>query len=98
MRRFAELAEEAHDALLAGDQKAIGPLMDENFDLRRSICRLPSLQVEMIGTARAAGASAKFAGSGGAIVGTYDNQKTLEKLKAMLPDGSRVIPLRAPSS
>ena len=38
----------------------------------------------MIETARAAGASAKFAGSGGAIIGTFPDEKTYNKLKDSL--------------
>ena len=46
----------------------------------------------MIRRARRAGATAKFAGSGGAIIGTYPDQSTLEKLKAALePLGCRIL-------
>ena len=38
----------------------------------------------MVMTARKCGASAKFAGSGGAIVGTYEDEAQLERLKADL--------------
>jgi glucuronokinase len=38
----------------------------------------------MVETARALGASAKFTGSGGAIVGTYKNQKMFNRLKKEL--------------
>ena len=38
----------------------------------------------MVMTARKCGASAKFAGSGGAIVGTYEDAAQLERLKADL--------------
>ena len=40
----------------------------------------------MVETARACGASAKFAGSGGAIVGTYESEQMLDKLKNRLAD------------
>ena len=84
MARFAELALQARDALLSGDRKRLAGLIDANFDLRRSICRLPAGQVEMIERARRAGASAKFAGSGGAIIGTYSDEATLAGLEAEL--------------
>ena len=53
----------------------------------------------MVDAARACGASANFAGSGGAIVGTYDNQRTLDRLQSVLAAvGSRVIkPLVIPA-
>ena len=40
--------------------------------------------VDMVEAARSIGASAKFTGSGGAIVGTYDDDAMFEKLKAVL--------------
>ena len=51
-----------------------------NFDLRRSICRIPQGQLEMIERARRAGATAKFAGSGGAIIGTYPDDDVYRRL------------------
>ena len=38
----------------------------------------------MVMTARSAGASAKFAGSGGAIVGTYEDDAQFARLSAAL--------------
>ena len=38
----------------------------------------------MVMTARKTGASAKFAGSGGAIVGTYEDDAQFERLKSDL--------------
>jgi glucuronokinase len=69
MTTFAGLAAEARGALLARDYDRLAELMDTNFDTRRSIYKLPAGQVEMVEVARSVGASAKFAGSGGAIVG-----------------------------
>jgi glucuronokinase len=40
--------------------------------------------VEMVEAARACGASAKFAGSGGAIVGFYTDEAMFERLAAAL--------------
>ena len=36
--------------------------------------------LEMVETARACGASAKFTGSGGSIIGIYENDDMLKKL------------------
>jgi glucuronokinase len=58
--------------------------MDENFNTRRTIYKLPRWQVEMVDVARRTGASAKFAGSGGAIIGTYRDETMLESLRASL--------------
>jgi len=88
------LAFQARQAILDGDAATLARLIDENFDLRRSICRLPGNQTDMIERARAAGASAKFAGSGGAIIGTLPDEATFNRLTANLaPIGCRVIRL-----
>ena len=60
MKKFAGLAQSAREALARGDHRRLAELIDANFDTRRSICRLPGGQVEMIERARRAGASAKF--------------------------------------
>ncbi|MGD0093995.1 MAG: GHMP kinase [Planctomycetota bacterium] len=84
MRKFAGLAEQARTAILAHDPVRLAQLMNENFDTRRSIYKLPAAQVEMVDAARAVGASAKFAGSGGAIVGTYDGAAMFQALQQAL--------------
>ncbi len=84
MARFAQLTVEAREALENGRGDSLGQLIDANFDLRRSICRLPAGQVKMVETARAAGATAKFAGSGGAIIGTYPDPDVFDRLKSEL--------------
>jgi glucuronokinase len=92
MRRVAGLAASARDALVGRDARQLSILVDENFDVRRSIFNLPPWQVQMIDVARACGASANFAGSGGAVVGTYDGDATLDRLHAALGAiGCRVI-------
>ena len=84
MQRVAELAASARQALLDRDVNSLARLIDENFDVRRAIFRLPAWQVQMIDTARACGASANFAGSGGAIVGTYEGDATFAALRRAL--------------
>lgn len=71
MEQWASLAEEVREKLEHGDQQSIGPLLDANFDLRKKLCRIHPDNLEMVAVARSTGASAKFTGSGGAIVGTY---------------------------
>ena len=81
MQQCAELTVRAKNALLTGKQELLPELLDANFDLRRSICLLPNDQIVMVETARSCGASANFAGSGGAIVGTYPDEQTFVKLQ-----------------
>jgi glucuronokinase len=66
--------------LIERDAKRLGNAMDENFDVRRRIFKLPSWQLQMIDVARGCGASANFAGSGGAIVGTHSDPDTFAAL------------------
>jgi glucuronokinase len=84
MSRFAELAAEAYESLTTHDSARLNELIDENFDLRQSICQLPEDHVRMVQLAREAGASAKFAGSGGAIIGTYEDEAMFAELKQKL--------------
>jgi glucuronokinase len=92
MQHFAALAAAARQALLDHDVNRLSLLMDENFNTRRSIYDLPFWQVRMIETARGCGASAKFAGSGGAIIGTYRDEAMFEQLcQAFSASAVRVI-------
>ena len=92
MARCAELTVEARQALLSGDAETFGRLMDANFDVRRSICRLPAQQIAMVECARRAGARAQFAGSGGTIVGTYPDEAAFARLQSALAAlGCRVV-------
>lgn len=86
MGKFARLACEGREAWLAGDGPSLSRLIDANFDLRRSLVSLPDWQVRMVETARSTGASAKFCGSGGAIVGTFKNEDHFARLSAALAD------------
>jgi glucuronokinase len=92
MQHFATFAAEGRDALINGDTARLHRLIDENFDTRCQICRLPEWQTQMVTTARQCGASAKFAGSGGAIIGTYDGEAMFEQLVVTMASiGSQVI-------
>jgi glucuronokinase len=92
MHTWASYAEQGRAALLARDHAKLGRLIDANFDLRSSLCHIGEGNMQMIETARAAGATANFAGSGGAIAGTYADQHTYDALvAAMRPLGVAVI-------
>ncbi|MDO4573995.1 MAG: GHMP kinase [Planctomycetia bacterium] len=84
MKKFAGLAEKAKTAITKKNWVKLGQLVDANFDLRRSICKIASDQLEMVEVARKAGVSAKFAGSGGAILGTFPDDATYQKLDDQL--------------
>ena len=81
MKDFAHYAQEVRDLLVAGRGSEIGPWMDKNFDRRRSIYKIDPKNVDMVMRARSVGASCKFAGSGGAVVGTYEDEAMYERLQ-----------------
>ena len=82
MRFWADLAGKVRACLRRGDGDSIGEFLNANFDKRLEIYRISRRNIRMVETARATGASAKFSGSGGAIVGTYENEDMYQRLKA----------------
>jgi len=82
METWAGYAAEGRACLLARDYSRLGQLVDANFDLRAKIYHINAGNLEMVTMARAQGATANFAGSGGAIVGTYDDEAMFGKLAA----------------
>lgn len=80
MERFASYAVDAREYLSRGETHRLAELIDANFDTRATVCDLHHEHVKMIEAARNAGASAKYAGSGGAIVGTYQDEQMYERL------------------
>jgi glucuronokinase len=52
--------------------------------LRRKLVHIEAGNIEMVELARQTGASAKFTGSGGAIIGTYTNEEMFQHLTITL--------------
>jgi len=84
MREFAELTDRFRAALEAGRTGELHALMNRNFDLRASIVPISEANWRLVNTARNAGASAKFCGSGGAIVGICEGEQLFRELSAAL--------------
>jgi glucuronokinase len=84
MRTWAGYAEQGRAALLERDWETLDRLIDANYDLRAKIYQIGKGNEEMIHAARRAGASANFAGSGGAIVGRYTSEAMYSALVAEL--------------
>lgn len=84
MAYWARLTEKVRRCLLKGQSDEITKLLNANFDRRRKIYRLSQENIHMVETARSVGASAKFTGSGGAIVGTYKDEAMLKRLRKAL--------------
>lgn len=92
MQHLAALTDQGQKALHERDTDKLSELVDENFNTRRSIYRLPAWQLNMIETARRCGASAKFAGSGGAIIGIYRDEAMFNELCVRMAEiGSKTI-------
>jgi len=84
MRYWAGLTDKVKRCLVKQQTEKIGELLNANFNRRRKIYRLSEENLRMVEAARSVGASAKFTGSGGAIVGTYKDQQMLNRLKKQL--------------
>jgi len=84
MKRWAQITEEFKEALEKGDNQRMHDLINENFDLRRKLITISSGNIEMVELARSTGASAKFTGSGGAIIGTYTDEIMFSKLHDLM--------------
>jgi len=92
IRELADLAVEGKQALINGDHKTFNQLINHNFDLRCKIMNISESNMEFIRVARASGVSAKFSGSGGAIIGMYPDDDKLSKLMVNLKKiNARVI-------
>jgi glucuronokinase len=92
MRTWAGYAEEGKACLLRRDYVRLGELINANFDLRAKIYQIDRGNLDMVHAARKAGATSTFAGSGGAIVGTYDDERTFERLtESLRPLGVTVV-------
>lgn len=77
---WIELTDKGKEALENNDFEKLGEYINRNFDIRRSVMNLSDKNISMVETARNVGASAKFTGSGGAIIGTFTNDKMFDKL------------------
>ncbi|MGB2807674.1 MAG: hypothetical protein WBC22_08035 [Sedimentisphaerales bacterium] len=84
MRYWAGLTDKVKRCLLNRQLEEIAGLLNANFDRRGKIYRLSEENILMVETARRLGASAKFTGSGGAIVGTYENEQMFKQLRKKL--------------
>ena len=84
MKTWASYAEQGKEALLTRDYEKLNYLINANFDLRSKLYKISDGNMEMVRTARSVGATSKFAGSGGAVVGTYTDEAMYRKLQEAL--------------
>src|ERR1035437_6998890 len=69
MQTYRQLTDAGRIAIMKSDWEELGRIVNANYELRRTIMNIAPENQRMIDVAREAGASAKFAGSGGAVVG-----------------------------
>jgi glucuronokinase len=80
MKCFADLAEQARGVVKGGNKGGLNSIINANFNKRCEITLISQPNTKMVETARSAGATAKFTGSGGAIVGTYKDEAMFKTL------------------
>lgn len=80
MQTYRELTDRGREALMSGDWATLGDVVNANYDLRRTIMNVAPENHRMVEIARSTGASAKFAGSGGAICGLYKDGRQYQQL------------------
>ncbi len=92
MQKLAHIAQNARNCLVEGRAHELGALINRNFELRRAIVPISSSHLQMVEIAQSCGASAHFAGSGGAIIGTFESAEMFTQLEEKLSEqGCRVL-------
>ena len=89
---WAELTVTFRKAMETGDLAAMHRTLNANFDKRASLYDVGDGNRDLVETARRCGASAQFCGSGGAIVGIYEDEAMFAQIEqSFAPKGIRVI-------
>ena len=91
LRKIAGTAGRGREDFERGDFRRWPALMNESFDLRSRIMKISDANLALVRTARACGASANYAGSGGSIVGIYDGEAMFESLATGLGSLGAVV-------
>lgn len=98
MKEFAEITDQARDAIETKNTNRLLELMNANFDLRKKLYTekvLGEKNMRMINIGRKYGSSAKFCGSGGAVVGLcLDEKKKYEMMQEFQSEGFVVCDLK----
>jgi len=81
VKALATCAEDGVKALQNRDFDTLGQLMTKNFRLRKQIYYIPPAMEDMVKVGEIIGSHVKFAGSGGAVVGTYEDDPMLQRLR-----------------
>jgi len=85
MKEWAELTDGVWKSIKENDAESLHKLINRNYDLREEVCSTISPKNKlMVNLARECGASAKFTGSGGAIIGTYKDEEMFKCMEEKL--------------
>ena len=100
IKEWASLTEQMKKALESRRFDEIPPLLDRNFDLRCEVCggSISAKNRQMVEIARSNGASAKFTGSGGAIIGTYAFRRRISQSDMTAPFRTALVSRAHPPS
>ncbi|XP_035478456.2 glucuronokinase with putative uridyl pyrophosphorylase [Scophthalmus maximus] len=94
MNTFAELTDQARSALQDRDWSRLAQLMDQNFELRRSVytddCLGPG-NLKMVLLGKQFGSAVKLPGSGGAVVGLCLDQDRLVEMRRAFQEAGCVF-------
>ena len=93
IQRWAQLTQQAKELIVTGRSREIGPLMNENYDLRASLIKISHGNQKLVAIGRENGAAVNFAGSGGAVIGMYDGdpERLARLTTAYAQMGARVV-------
>lgn len=81
MEEWSSLSSRMISALESENINEIPALINRNYDLREKLLNVKKEYAIMVKIARKTGASAKFTGSGGAIIGTYEDETMYQVMK-----------------
>ena len=91
MQELAQVAQCARDCLVEDRAHELGDWINRNFALRQRIMPISPSHLQMVEVAQRCGASAHFAGSGGAIIGTFESEETFARLEEKLGELGCVV-------
>lgn len=80
MLKYRDITSDARNAMMSGDWEKLAAASNAGFDLRTTFMNIAPENLRMVQTARKTGASAAFAGSGGAICGLYFSAQQYSEL------------------
>ena len=91
IEKWKSLTDSVKESLNSGNSDING-FINENFNIRKAVMPISTLNLKMVELARSTSASAKFTGSGGAIIGLYkDEQGYIDLCKIMNDNDIEVL-------